>query len=140
MRQAYLSKLILVIYHSCSCLTVHSIRKGLLILVLGLTHNFYFVKMQFQNTPLHGFISNSICFSKCRPVYIESCVVVKCSFEYLSVVYHTPSLTNYKALSKRLKQTRTNFYMPTKKSLHNKKLICRLVYFRVRPCRVRKAE
>ena len=43
-----------------------------------------------------------------RPVYIESrvCVVkeaVMCSFEYWCVVYHTPSLTNYIALNKRLK-------------------------------------
>ena len=42
-----------------------------------------------------------------RPVYIEShvCVVkeaVMCSFEYLCVVYHMPSLTNYIALNKRL--------------------------------------
>ena len=83
-----------------------------------------------------------------RPVYIESrvCVVkdaIKCSFEYLSVVYHTPSLTNYIALNKRLKQTRTNFlhtHQIKHQSLHNKKIICRPVYFRVRHCRVTKAE
>ena len=58
-----------------------------------------------------------------RPVYIESriCVVkeaVMCSFEYLCVVYHTPSLTICIRLNKRLKQIKIKLTFIYRRKVH----------------------
>ena len=69
-----------------------------------------------------------------------------CSFEYWCVVYHTPSLTNFIALNKKVKidtnlinflHTHQKLNSPSKFSI--KKIICSPVYFRLRQCRVRKS-